>query len=147
VKEEKRKNNGIITSTNLPTYYLAQLSCDSAKEEEQWTRRDKHICSDKNDMCLTVSPNIKDGGIFVNLMAYEETARSQQWTAKSSNSRAAVALFNVGTSWCLFEPMDENKSTKANTTVKRCPQPKWYSENLFYFERTNLKDQQNCAPL
>ncbi len=29
-------------------------------------------------MCLTVSPNIKDGGVFVNLLAYQESARSQQ---------------------------------------------------------------------
>ena len=72
-KEHGRKKNERIITTDLP--YLAQLPCDSVNEEEQWARRDKHICSDKNDMCLTVLPNLKDGGVYVNLMAYEESAK------------------------------------------------------------------------
>jgi len=148
VKEDRIINNDTTIATKLPHYYLAQLSCDQVNEVEHWTRKDKHICSNKNYMCLTVSSNLKDGGVFVNLMAYEASAKSQQWTTSASNSRTAVALVNVGTSLCLFLPLfGNNKTMKASTAVKRCPQPNWFSEFLFYFEQANFKDRPNCPPL
>ena len=80
--ERKSKKNGSIITTNQPGYHLAQSPCDSVNDEEHWTIRNEHICSNKNDMCLTVSLNIKDGGASLNLMAYEESGKSQQWIFK-----------------------------------------------------------------
>jgi len=147
-RERKRKKNETIITTDLPNYYLAQLPCGSGNQGVHWTRRNKHICSNKNDMCLTVSFNIKDGGEIVNLMAYEETAKSQQWMIRAATgSRTAVALVNVGTSLCLFDPTDEIKMNRANTVVKGCPQPRWFAEYLFYFEQAKSKDRKNCPSL
>jgi len=108
--------------------------------------RDKHICSNKNDMCLTVSPNIKDGGVFVNLMAFEESAKSQQWISKAFHTRPLVTLTNVGTSVCLFEPMDNKGKRKAITTVKTCPTTITHLEYLFYFEKINFMNRKNGSP-
>ena len=149
--ERKTKKNGIIITTNDPEYNFAQSSCDSVNDEDHWTTRNKHICSNKNDMCLTVSPNIKDGGVIVNLMAYEESAKSQKWIFKEYQTYDGAGLgtiTNVGTSLCLFEPMHNNgKNTKANTTVKACKKGIPYLEELFYFEKVNLMNQKNCSPL
>lgn len=147
VKERKRKKDeSIVTTDDLPNYYLAQLSCDRVREEEQWTRRDKHICNNKNDMCLTVSHNSKDEGVFLNLMTYETSAKSQQWISRKT-SRTTVAVVNVGTSLCLFDPSSKNTTMKAKTTVQRCPQSTWYTDFMFYFEPVNFKDKRICPPL
>jgi len=145
--ERKSKKNGSIITTNQPGYYLAQSPCDSVNDEEHWTIRNKHICSNKNDMCLTVSPNKKDGGVFVNLMTYEESAKSQKWIFKEYQSFDVIGLgyiTNVGTSLCLFEPMyNEGKKGKANTTIKTCNHNLEY---LFFFEKVNLKNRKICFP-
>ena len=139
--ERRSKKNESIITTTLLNYTLAQLSCDGVPDEEQhWTIKNKHICSIKNEVCLTALPNLKDGGVFLNLMPYEESAKSQQWTTKIHNRFTSVfAVINVGTSMCLFEPEDGNQKMKATTTVKNCPQKYYNTENLFYFEQLNSK--------
>jgi len=100
-------------------------------------------------MCLTVSSNIKDGGVFINLMAYEDSAKSQKWIVKEHQAfdgKGLVTLTNVGTSLCLFEPMEnKGKKGKANTIVKACPTDYTYLGYLFYFEKVNLKNRKNCS--
>ena len=59
--ERKSKNNESFNTTNEPEYCLAQSPYDYVNDEEHWARRKNHICSNKNDMCLTVSPNITLG--------------------------------------------------------------------------------------
>jgi len=101
-------------------------------------------------MCLTVSPNIKDGGVFLNLMAYEESAKSQKWIVKEHqafDAKGLVTLTNVGTSLCLAEPMEnEGKRGKAKTIVKACPTSYTYLDYLYYFEKVNLTNRKNCSP-
>ena len=97
-------------------------------------------------MCLTVSPDIKNGGVFLNLMEYEESAKSQQWISQASNSNPLVTLNNVGTSLCLFEPWDNKGKRQANTKVKNCPAGYTHLEYLFYFEKVNLVNRKNCSP-
>ena len=149
--ERKNKKNGSIITTNEPEYYLAQSPCNNVKDEEHWTIRNKHICSNKNDMCLTVLPNIKDGGVLVNLMAYKKSAKSQKWIFKEQQTiiygKGYGTITNVGTSMCLFEPMHNNgKRNKANTTVKACKNRNPYLEEIFYFEKVNLVNRKNCSP-
>jgi len=149
--ERKSENNGSIITTNEPEYYLAQSPCNYVNDEEHWTTRNKHICSNKNDMCLTVLPNIKDGGVMVNLMAYEESAKSQMWMVKELpyqfDGKGLVTVTNIGTSLCLFEPQNNNgKSSEANTNVKACPTTYTYLDYLFYFEKVNLVNRKSCSP-
>jgi len=148
VAERKSKKNVSINTTNEPEYYLAQLSCESVNgDEEHWMKKNKHICSIKHEMCLTVSPNLKDGGVLLNLMAYEASAKSQQWTTKVFNSRTSVYEFiNVGTSFCLYEPEDGNTKTRATTTVKRFSGQYPNTAHIFYLEQINLGKGPNCIP-
>lgn len=136
VKEYKRKKN----ERNAPNYYLDNISCENVAEEKYWKIKDKHICSNKEDTCLTVSPNLKDGGLLVNLMAHEESAKSQQWTSRKSSSRTAVFVINVGTSLCLYG------SEALPTTVMRCPQ-EMFTEYLFIIEPVNLHNRPKCSLL
>ncbi len=148
--ERKSKKKESINTTNEPENYLAQSPCDSVNDEEHWTTRNKHICSNKNDMCRTVSPNIKDGGLFVNLMAYEESAKSQMQIFKeyqAFDGKGLGTITNVGTSLCLYEPWDskgrEGKRGKANTAVKTCRNNLEY---MFNFEKVNSKNRKYCSP-
>jgi len=146
VKERKSKKNDITNTTNVPNYYLTRSSCDNLPEEKHWTIKNKHYCSNKEGMCLTVSPSLKDEGVLVNLMAYEESAKSQQWTIRKTNSRTAVSVINVGTSYCLYEPEDYSEATKAlPTTVIRCPQD-LSTEYKFYIEPVNIQNRPKCSP-
>jgi len=145
--ERKSKKKESINTTNEPENYLAQSPCDSVNDEEHWTTRNKHICSNKNDMCRTVSPNIKDGGVFVNLMTYEESAKSQEWIYKdvqTFDGKGLGTIINAGTSLCLFEPMyNKGKKGKANTIVKTCNHNLEY---MFFFEKVYLKNRKMCSP-
>jgi len=98
-------------------------------------------------MCLTVSPNIKNGGVYLNLMAYEASAKSQQWTTKVFNRGTGVYEFiNIGTSFCLVEPSDDNLKKKATVTVKRCTGQYPTTDHLFYLDQINLGTGPNCIP-
>ena len=146
--ERKSKKNGSTNTTIEPEYYFAQAPCDSVKDDEHWTTRNKHICINKNDMCLTVLPNTKDGGVSVNLMAYEESAKSQMWMVTylpyQFDGKGLVSVTNIGTSLCLYEPMkNEGKKGKAQTILKTCSQTLEY---LYFFEKVNLKNRKKCFP-
>jgi len=101
-------------------------------------------------MCLTVLPNIKDGGVLVDIMAYEESAKSQQWIFKkyqTFDDKGLGTITNVGTSLCLSEPQENNgKRSKAKTMVKACPTDRTSLDFLFFFEKVNLKNRKNCFP-
>ncbi len=148
--ERKSNKNGSIITTENPGYYFAQFPCNSVNDEEHWTIRNKHICSNKNDMCLTVSRNTKD--VFVNVMAYEASAKSQQWTVRefiTDGPKRIVTMENVATHLCLFEPAEDNKGKKvrtADTKMFTCPQ--YYHTPLeykFYFEKVNVANRKNCS--
>jgi len=102
--------------------YLVELPCKSVKKEQQWKRKDLHICSNQNGKCFTVSSNSKDGGVFLNLMTYEASAKSQQWRIGSTQSGHKM-IMNVGTSLCLLDPLEDHTrkvSATASTTVQSC---------------------------
>jgi len=118
------------------------------KEEEKWKRRDRHICSNKNDKCLTVSPNSKYGSLFINLMAYEASDQSQQWVMNVTKD--GLLIRNVGTSLCLNDPNYEKESqisTKARTELRDCEifekKPfsydfgKYFPSYIFFFDPVN----------
>jgi len=146
-EEHTVKTNESIITTNEPEYYLAQSPCGSMNNEEHWTIRNKHICSNKNGICLTVSTQKKDGGVFLNLMAYKASAKTQQWMVTEYDTRGTkqlVTMTNVGTSLCLFEPMDNKGKRMAITTVKTCQKESKFLEHLFFFEKVNLTNRKNC---
>ena len=55
-------------------------------------------------------------------------------------------MTNVGTSLCLFEPMDNKGKGISITTVKTCSTSYIHLEYLFYFEKVNLMNRKNYSP-
>jgi len=143
VKERNSTRNGSIITTNLPNYYLSHLSCQNVTEDKLWTKRDERICSNKNEMCLTVSYGETDGRAFVTLTAYN-ASMFQRWKTRANGKKRTVAVINVETTLCLFNSKDGTKKTIA---VNQCDPSNLKTENLFYFEQAILKNRKNCPPL
>jgi len=135
-------SDGINTSTTNSGSYLAELPCESVKKEQQWKRKDLHICSNKNDKCLTVSADSKIGGSnTLLLMPYKDSAKSQQWIIGSTQSGHNFIL-NVETSLCLH--YEQKGSVTANTYVRSCRRDRQY---LFIFDLINSVNRKKCPRL
>jgi len=115
-RETCQATYGSTSTTINSVSYLVELPCKSVKKEQQWKKKDLHICSNKNDICLAVS-----GGLLI-LMPYKASAKSQQWLI-GSTMRGLQLIVNVGSSLCLYYPpfeYEKKAAVMAITIVKSC---------------------------
>ena len=125
--------------------WLAELPCKSVKREQLWKRKDLHICSNnKNNKCLTVSPNYKIGGHDLLLMAHKPLEKSQQWIIGSTISGLQM-IVNVDTYLCLYDPFDMYVHPKPSTiSSSRAWDCRRGRDFRFSFDLVNSVNPKNC---
>lgn len=124
-----------------------------------------HICSSRNNRCLTISINLEEQhGSTISLTAYEESSTNQQWvmnfTTNQNGSYAQIISFasSIGfnSQICLFDPTDAYTSlepskkiysgskTKAVLLVQPCKVLS--QEKYFSFEPIiEINNSKNCT--
>jgi len=141
--------SGSSDTTTKPGSHLVQLPCESKKEEQQWKMIEGHVCSNKNDKCLTLSQNSERDGMFVTLTAYEASAKHQQWRINLT-SNGLVVIKNGGVApLCLVNPANGNEKNKLKvkegiTQLQRCESNSGYN---FFLELVIEIDRPNCIPI
>ena len=152
VAADRNKGDG---SNSYVGSVLRLLPCKSITEKyEQWTRKGMHICSSRNNKCITIAISFEEqSGSTVNLMAYEESSTNQQWmmnfttNGNAGSQSAQISLFGTkNNKICLYDPTDAYTSldprkkiyssakTKAVLLPQQCEESS--KEQRFFFEPT-----------
>lgn len=138
--------------SNLGSYYLAQLPCNSITEEhEQWTRKDFLICSSKNRNCISkpYDDDEQDEPVNLILMQHKEWSYEflQDWKIMNTTEKDGsiqIALAEIERQMCWYDHTTKDsgndkipsasKAKKALISVESC---KKSSQQHFFFEPVN----------